>query len=463
MSGEPRAVREFLARVRRTVDDRELLKGGERMVLAVSGGPDSLALLYSFTRLAHHYDLELHVAHFDHRLREGSDRDAAFVARQAKRLGLPATVRVADSAEPIGGMSPEEAARSRRLAFLGEVAGSVGATRIATGHTLDDQAETVLMRMLVGAGRRGLGGIPPRRWYYVRPLIDTRRTQVEAFCRALRLRPRIDPTNADPAYLRNQIRRETIPALEGSLNVRLIESLARLADIVRDEDHYLDQRAAALAAPEPVEGGSRLAVSVLRELPPALQRRAIRLLARHEGPGIDHAHTEAVRALALGGRTGQELHLPGPLSARLEYGFLVVGHVSPSDVPAEPVALAVPGETDLPPWGFALRAWVAGNRPATLPDGRGVCVLDADRVGLPLRVRRWRPGDRFRPLGMPGWKKVGDFFTDAKVPKARRAEVPLVVSHEGIVWMVGHRIDDRVKVTERTRRFLWLAVEGGTT
>lgn len=459
---EPRAVRDLVAAVRRTIETRHLFKGGERTLLAVSGGPDSLAMLHVFARLAPVYDLDLHVAHFDHRLRDGSGTDAAFVARQAAKLGLPCTVRAAEETGPVPGRSPEETARDRRQGFLQEVAEGIGAVRIATGHTMDDQAETILMRLLFGTGPRGLGGITPLRWWYVRPLIDARREQTEAFCRALRLRPRIDPTNDDPAFRRNVIRHETIPFLASTLNASLTESIARLGDILRDEDHYLHGLALSQAPPEPDPdgAGSRLPLEAIRQLPVPLQRRAIRYLFSVEGLEAGAVHTEAVRQLVLSEKASGQIDLPGPLSARLEYGFLVVGRASSPAGSATPVELAIPGETGLPPWGLRARAWVSAERPATLPDGRRECVLDADRVTFPLRVRRWRSGDRFRPLGMSRQKKVGDFFTDEKVSRTRRAGVPLVVADDGtICWIVGHRIDDRVKVSARTTRFLWLETQ----
>lgn len=456
MTRPPRVVGEVLATVRRTLERRAMLKGGERVVLAVSGGADSLTLLHAMARLAPELSLDLHVAHFDHRLRAGSAKDAAFVGREAARLGIPGTVRAADATDTPPRLSPEEAARERRYAFLGEVGEAVGAERIATGHTLDDQAETVLMRILTGGGRRGLGGIPPVRRFIVRPLIDVRRAQTEAFCRALRLRPRRDPTNEDARFLRNAIRRETIPYLERTVNARLRESLARTADVLRDEDYLLDEMAGDAAEPALDADGLRMPVERLRELPLALQRRAIRLAARMWTDGIDAGQTEAVRELAVEGRTGSEIHLPGGLSARVEYGFLVVGPASSPPVPAD-IRLDVPGETDLPPWGARAQAWLTGERPAQWPDGRAVCVLDAGRIAFPLRVRRWRSGDRFRPLGMSRQKKLSDFFGDGKVPRARRAEVPLVVDGQGtIVWVVGHRIDDRVKVRPGTSRHLWI-------
>jgi len=458
---EPRAVRELIARVRRTIDERELVKSGDRVLLAVSGGPDSLAMLHVLARLTRPLSLELHVAHFDHRLRDGSNRDAAFVVRHAARLDLPVTVGAAETTERVPGRSPEEDARIKRKRFLDETAAGLDATRIAVAHTRDDQAETVLMRFLQGTGTRGLAGIDPRRWYYIRPLIDASRAQVEAFCRALRLRPRLDPTNEDPAFLRNALRHETIPYLRATINDRLPEALARMTDVMRDEDAYLDQRAAE-GAPISWEGeDARLGLDELRALPPALQRRALRLLSwSHNGHYPNAERTEAARILALDGRTGDRVELSGGLSVWLGYGFLLIGRSRPSSPEPSPVALDVPGPTELSQWGLGVRSWITTEPPGTWPDGRTVCVLDADRTESPLRMRRARSGDRFRPLGMARSKKVSDFFTDERIPRDRRSRIPLLVdAGDRIAWIVGHRISDTCKVTTRTKRCLWIETE----
>lgn len=457
---DPPEVHALVARVRETVAARGMLKGGERVLLAVSGGPDSLAMLHVLAALAPAHRLDLHVAHLDHGMRADSAKDAAFVRREAGRLGLPVTLGAAGP-ERAPGESPEESLRIKRRAFLEGTAEALGAHRIATAHTMDDQAETVLMRLLQGAGRRGLGGIPPLRWWFMRPLIDARRTEVEAFCRAAGLRPRIDPSNADRAYLRNVIRHETLPMLAGSMNERLTESLARLADVFRDEDAYLDEHAADVEGVAFGEQDIRLRVETLRSLPPALQRRMIRLLSwTNDGSVYSGEQTERIRSLALTGETGSRVDLPHGVSAWLEYGSLVLGRTpSPARRPAVPVE--VPGEADVPAWGLRVRSWVAAERPAEWPDGRRRCVLDADLVPFPLTIRHVRPGDRFRPLGMARSKKVGDFFTDRRVPVRLRQHVPLLAGRDGVVWVVGHRIDDRVKVTAATRRFLWISVEEG--
>lgn len=344
--------------------------------------------------------------------------------------------------------------RRERLAFLEQTAQRHGIRRIATGHTLDDQAETVLMRMITGAGRRGLSGIPPVRGPYIRPLIDLRRDDTEAFCKALKLKPRRDPTNGDERYLRNAIRGDLLPHLSARYNARIAVTLARTADVMRDEDALLDAALGDAIQPEAAAGALRIRTEDLAGLHPAMQRRAIRRLA-----ALDADATERVRLLALHGTSGDQLFLPGRLNARLEYGWLVVGPATSS--PARPAAetLLVPGVTDLAGWHARMRAVVTASRPDPFPDGSAACALDANVVGESLSIRAPKRGDRFRPLGMARSKALSDVFTDAKVPRGERATTPVVEGPDGIVWVVGHRIDDRFKVTQATRRVLVLEWE----
>lgn len=426
------------------------MDGTGPVVVAVSGGPDSLALMHALHRMG----IPIHVAHFDHRMREGSDADAAFVAAQAERLNVPFHDGRPEAGRGVAqrrGESPEEAMRRERLAFLEQTAERAAIRRIATGHTRDDQAETVLMRMITGAGRRGLGGIPPVRAPYIRPLIDLGRDDTEAFCKALRVKPRRDPTNADRAYLRNAIRADLLPMIASRYNGRIIEALAREADVLRDEEEILDQAASGAAEPEAAAGSLRIKTEDLAALHPALQRRVIRRLAP-----LDAAATERVRTLALEGDSGDQLFLPRGLNARLEYGWLVVGPASSSPARPDAAALNVPGQTDLPGWDAAMRSVVTASRPDPFPDGVVACAVDAAAAGEPLQVRPPRPGDRFRPYGMARSKKLSDVFTDAKVPRDQRSRTPVVAGPDGIVWVVGHRIDDRCKVTRTTRRVLVL-------
>jgi tRNA(Ile)-lysidine synthase len=294
-------------------------------------------------------------------------------------------------------------------------------------------------------------------------LIDVRRTETESFCRALRLKPRVDPTNADARFLRNAVRAELMPLIEERFP-RAVEALARLADNARDDDALLEELAASALPLEPVEGGWRVEVDALLRLHPALQGRVLRATAP-----LDSEHVQRVLELARSGSTGDSIDLPAPLKARLEYGSLVVGRAPSRPEPASPIALAVPGVTELSPWEMRMRAQIDTREPSGWPDGRLATVLDADKAGASLRVRRPKAGDRFRPLGMRGAKKLSDFFTDEKATRGARERTALVTKGHEIVWVVGHRPDDRFKVTAGTTRYLWLeatemsgeTIEGG--
>lgn len=319
-----RAVLErFVHGVAATIERRTLLKGGEQVVLAVSGGVDSLSLLHAMARLAERFTLRMHVAHFDHRMRDASEEDAAFVEQQARDLGLPCTVGVRSTEKP-GDRSPEEYLRLERDRFLGGVAREIGAARILTGHTRNDQAETVLLNLLFGAGRRGLGGMPPARWRIARPLIDRSRDETEALCAALGLEPRRDETNLDPTYRRNKVRHEILPVLL-AVNPNLVEQLAQLADVQREEDFYLDGLAGQAAMGEGADHGVFASIERLQAAPLALRRRAVRLIARTTHLGLSFAQCEQLLRLLEDGREGARIDLEGGLSAWRADGLLTIG------------------------------------------------------------------------------------------------------------------------------------------
>lgn len=443
---------QFVSAVAATMQRRAMNDDfSDPILVAVSGGADSLALLYALHRLGH----AIEVAHFDHRARSGSAADAAFVQAQATKLGVGFHIGAPNADEQRSGRSSEDHLRTLRLAFLERTATALKAGRIATGHTRDDQAETVMMRTITGGGRRGLSGIPPVRGPFIRPLIDLGRVEVLAFCASLKLRPRSDPSNADQSYLRNAIRADLLPHIAGRYNQKIDALLARTADILRDEDDLLEKLAAAAITPEASAGTVRIDAGALAKLHPALQRRALRRVAP-----LPAEQTEKVRLLALEGKTGDQIDLPQGLNARCEYGWLVIGPVPSSPARPETCMIEVPGETFIPQRSARLRATITTRRPSPIPDGVSACALDAAKVHGPLVVRAPKPGDRFRPLGMRGAKKLGDYFTDVKVPRAGRSGTPVVAGRDGIVWLVGHRIDEGVKVTPGTKRILILEWEG---
>jgi tRNA(Ile)-lysidine synthase len=307
-----------------------MFERGGRALVAVSGGPDSLCLLHTLARarrLLHLSDLV--VFHFDHRLRQGSAGDARYVRRQAERLGFPFMVRSA-TGRPGRGESVEAWARTARYEALTAVVEELGGGVAAVGHTADDQAETVLMALLRGGGLHAVAGIPPVRRPIVRPLLDVTREQTEAFCRALHLRPRRDPMNEDPAYLRAALRARVLPLLEEGLGRGVTASLVRTAALLRADAELLD-RLADRAFPAIVTSeldDTLLHVAPLMGQPGPLASRVVRQALLGLGVLPEAGHVEAVLDLAQG-NTGRRATLPGGLLARREREYVRLSRPSP--------------------------------------------------------------------------------------------------------------------------------------
>ena len=306
-----------------------MFRPGDRVLVACSGGPDSMCLLLGLHRLRRLLRIRLAVFHFDHRLRADSRRDAAFVQRQAARLGLPFVLRSAVDG-PRRGQSVEAWARMARYGALTTVAVDLGAERAALGHTMDDQAETVLLGLVRGGGLEAVGGmppvasLPPLGFPGSRPLLETSRQEVTAFNRALRLRPRADPTNRDPRFLRNRIRLEILPVLERRLDRNIRATLARVAEHVREDAEYLETLASdqARRVVDVRDEEIRLDAEVLTRLPRPVSarvvRQALRLAAAIGGAwaaDVGAAHITGVLDLA-GGPARRRLDLPGLVAER---------------------------------------------------------------------------------------------------------------------------------------------------
>jgi len=444
-----------------------LFAPGDRVLVAVSGGPDSLCLLHVlWSERAARGPAAVEAAHLDHGLRgDESAQEAAWVAAWCRERGIPCHVGQAD----VAGLardrkqSKQEAARTARLAFLEETAAQIGASRIATGHTRDDQVETVLMNVLRGTGLDGLRGIPARRGPFVRPLLDVSRAEIEDYCASHGLEPRRDPSNlSSDAYTRNRVRLELLPLLARDYNPAAAEALLRLSEIAgRDLDYLQTQADAALGDATRERDVFRLVLDrpTLTGLHPALLRHVLRrAIAGLRGTrgGITHDHIEqACRAVAAPVPGAFGLNLPHPLcTVRIadETLTLTLANV-PASLTDVAVPLPVPGTAALPGADWTVRA-----SSDSLPDA---VMLDADTVSSDtLTLRNWRQGDRVDPLGMGGrHKKVSDIFTDAKVPRAERHHVPIVADAQGIVWVAAHCVAERVKVTPTTRRRLYLVAE----
>ena len=410
-----------MSAVEERVRDAGLLQPGTPFVVLLSGGRDSVCLLDLAVRLAG----PVTALHLNYGLRDSAAGDEAHCAALCERLGAVFEVR---RPQHTGG-NLQAWAREQRYEEAERLAVAAGAL-IGTGHTAGDQVETVLYRLAASPGRRALLGIPERDGRLVRPLLTSTRDETAAHCTERGLQWREDPTNATPEFARNRLRHQLLPVLRG-LHPAAEANVLRTLALLRDEAAVLDEVVAAAVEPPDV---ARLAA-----LPPALARLAVQALAdRAAGGRAPALSTRVEEILALGGAGGTAaLDVGGGLRAVVEYGHLRFDH-GPADPPAATV-LSVPGSVTF--GGGHLTCEEAG-------DG----ALDADALAAPLEVRAWRAGDRMRPLGLGGSRTLQDLFTDRKVPRARRDQVPVVVSGGEIAWVPGVATGERFGVTDATRR-----------
>ncbi|WP_406677486.1 tRNA lysidine(34) synthetase TilS [Moorella sp. ACPs] len=451
----------MLDRVRQTVRRYGLLIPGDKVVVGVSGGPDSLALLHSLRALQEEFGHTLHVAHLNHGLRPEAAADAEYVRNLALRWGLPVTIESRDVAayQREHRLSLEEAAREVRYRFLREVAAAVGAGKIAVGHQADDQAETVLLNLLRGSGLTGLKAMLPQRGQIIRPLLFISRAEIEDYCSRQGLEPRQDFTNRDITLRRNKIRHQLLPFLAREFNPAIVETLSRTAVILQEEEEILANLAEeAFARVKTRQEPGCLALD--REkwvyLPPGIQRRVLRLAAAYLGRKVSFDQVERAREMAFRGGT---ITWPGHLRVETRGTELIL--LVPAEKPQAVTfsyPLQVPGLTPLPELGRAIRAELA-EPPSAFKGGEDEAWLDWEKIEKPLVVRNWQPGDYFRPLGLTGNKKLQDFFSDIHLPAARRRLVPLIISGRRIAWVAGLRLAEDFKITPATRLALHLKLE----
>ena len=434
-----------------------MLAGGETVLVAVSGGADSTALLHCLRALAPAFGLTLHVVHVNHGLRSDADADQTFVEELCLWWGVPVSVeRVTVQAG--SGQSPEAAARAARYAAFGRVAEGVGASRVALGHNADDQAETVLMRLLQGAGPRGLAGIPPVRGLYIRPLIETRRSAIEAELHRLGIAWREDATNRDPKFLRNRIRHDLLPFLAESFQPGIVEALCRAGALTRALVTELEALASRELERIAVRRGDELLLPVkeLQALPAGVAEEVLRqALSRLGEGGPFRAWVQRTLRQMLEDRASAGPRQAGRVILERSMGQLRLSRGA--EAPLRDRPLAIPGALPIPEIGMLIEAQSLDGEPAYRPPASPWRVaFDLDQLPGPFRVRGRRAGDRFRPFGAPGAKPLKAFLIDARVPRWERASVPLVLAGTEIVWVVGVRRGAAAVVTSSTRRVLEL-------
>ena len=450
-----------------TIREHKMISSGEGVIVAVSGGPDSVCLLEILFQLREILNVCLIVAHLDHGLRPGEDeRETEFVEKLARRLGLAFSHERAVQLANAHGASLEERAREIRYRFFQRILKEHHAQRVALGHNKNDQAETVFMNILRGTGSAGLSGIPPvRENLYIRPLIRTTSAGVLAYLREKDLSYMIDSSNLQKKYLRNRIRLELMPSLL-TYQPKLIEHLDDLAFLCREENRFMEQEAEKCLQDmisSPSERAFDMSLDVFTGLPPPLQYRVIRgAIRRAKGNlrRVNFGHVKAIIELVENRKPQAGLNLPDHVVVKKVYDKLRFSCAEEQQTADFSHSIKGAGMVHIGEIDMTITCEEISRQGFT---GRSQsdwqCFLDLEALRWPLRVRNFRAGDKFMPLGLNGFKKLKDVFIDQKIPREERKRIPLLESRGDIAWVCGIRIDHRYRVREDTRRILRCKVE----
>jgi tRNA(Ile)-lysidine synthase len=456
---------DLCSRIRETIRKHSMLKGGETVLLGLSGGPDSVSLLTLLNDLKNEFGLIIHAVYVDHNLRpEETPAEIAFCRKLCEKMQVDFRVKSVDVLARVKkhGLNKQQAARDLRYLAFSEAGDETGADRIALAHNADDQTETILMRIVRGTGPAGLSGIPPKRGRIIRPLIEAERREIEAFLESRGIHYMVDSSNLRTDYVRNRMRLMLMPELK-KLNPNLVRSVVKTVSILQEEERYLetivtktlmkmisrkrDRRIELFLAPM-----EAMDIVILRRV----LRRAIEDTEGIRGTGF--VHIEDIIRLIKEGKSGARLYLPKNVRVIRDYSILVITSEEPGRIAS--YELQVPGEAVIAGAGLVIKASFVENS-ADPGDGKASVLLDADKMNFPLEVRPRLPGDHFFPLGFGKKKKLQDFFVDLKVPRDERDSIPLVISGDEIVWVAGYRADERFRISGNTKKFLRLVILSG--
>ena len=463
--------------VEKAITVHGMLKPKDSVVVGVSGGPDSVALLHILLKFAPRFSLKLGIAHLNHCLRQqDSDKDAKFVESLAKAFDLPCYVQKRDVRryQIENKLSLEEAARAVRYNFLNTIAKTNQYDKIALGHHADDNTEVVLMNLLRGSGKLGLAGIPPKRGdRIIRPMIYLNRTDIIEFLNQNKLKWVVDQSNTDTRHLRNRVRHDLIPMLKTAYNPNISDTLNRLSSIVRSEEEWIEDMVHPFFERTVLyfrEHHIALSVPLLNEYHKALQRRILRVaLAKTKGNlrRIEFANIDSAINLLVKKSSSGTIDLPDSIKIQKDRDTIHIykeqsrnrDYRRTNDV-RDIFSFEYQIENFEPVFIKEINAHIRFTemRIEDMPDyrsaGQHTNFFDKDALNFPMVLRNFRPGDSFKPLGMNGTQKLKKFFIDKKVPRSERIKCPILLSGGKLIWVVGHRIDESVKVTPTTKNVL---------
>jgi tRNA(Ile)-lysidine synthase len=451
-------------KVKKIIKKYGMFSPGEKILVGVSGGPDSVCLLHILNRLAREMDLCLHIVHINHGIRKKeSKREEKFVHNLAQMMGLPITVKSLDvpSYARRKKLTLEEAARDMRYRVFESLARKLNAKKIALGHTASDQVETVLMHFLRGSGPQGLSGISPVRKLgassIIRPLIEVNREEILHYLKKNNLTFCLDSSNKRTEYFRNQIRLKLLPLLRENYNKSIDQAVLRLAEILKEENSYWERVVERVFSKVISLELGKILVDFKKFLRynVVIQRR---VLYRLFGGIVSLRQIEAIRSLAEKSPQGKMVYLGKKYRVRKEGDFLIFSSPPERGKRKFSYPIRVPGKNEIGELNLTLNTRIVDFHPVSERRGNTV-YFDVDKINLKsLMLRNRREGDRFTPFGLKGTKKISDFFIDSKIPRHLRDRIPLLVEGEDILWVVGFRRGDKARVTEKTRKILEVEV-----
>lgn len=456
-------MKSMLSLVRKTIENRELLKPKDNVLVALSGGIDSIVLLHALNELKDEYDIEIYAAHLNHQLRDiDSEMDADFAVEFADKLGIMCFVKSIDvnKYSKENSLTIEEAGRYLRYDFFSEVASKIFANKIALAHHKDDQAETVLMRLIRGTGAGGLGAMSYKRDNIIRPLLDVRKDDIIEYSNENNLEYREDRTNKEDIYYRNKIRLDLIPYLKENYNPQIVDSLVKTSNILKEDEEYLNNLSSKIFSEIKKEvsiNSIQIKLNEINKLKKPIKIRILKMVSKkllNKKDIWSYINLNDIINLCNNKETGKSLDLPLNVTARISYDYIVFERnlETPENFKRE---LFLKEENYIHNIGTTFILDIIKKESInSISKNKYEKYFDYDKVKGSLFVRNRREGDSFSPLGIKGTKKLKDYFIDYKVDRLKRDLIPIITDEEEIIWVVGYRISEKYKVTEHTKNIL---------
>jgi len=464
-------VTDVIDRILDIIKKHNLIENGESVIVGVSGGPDSVCLLHALHSLTQELNIKIFASHINHMLRgEESEGDERYVRELCERLGITLHTKSFDikKISRDKGLSLEETGREVRYHQFALLADHVGAKKIAVAHNKNDQAETVLMRIIRGTGLDGLKGMEHTRGKIIRPLLDISRCDIEKYCGEHSLNPRIDSSNQQSVYTRNRVRLKLIPYIDKLFETDLVESVFKMSTLLREDNDFIEESTVSLYNQCILKKQkNEIVLDILkiehhhRAVKKRIMRNALKEL-KGDLKGIESIHIEDIIDLSLNGRTGAEVHLPCNVRAAKSYSTLrIFIHCEEARVPCFNKTISIPGVTSVKALGVQVEVSIEENRGcmekyANEESDSLIQFFDYERLKGGIDIRNRKEGDIFKPLKSNGTKKLKEYLIDNKVPRNLRDEIPLIAKDNEVVWIVGYKTSDKFKVTENTKSVLKL-------